>query len=499
MPDFDVVVIGAGCGGLAAGALLAHRGRKVLVVEQASAVGGCCSTFEKDGFLFDTGATILEIVDPIALAFEMLGTTFAGEVGLETCDPIYKVILKDGSGFTIPLSDEQTAAAISAISPADGAGWQRYAARLSGFIDTALKGFFVEPACTAFDMLRMLARTPGLLRYGDLFASSYQSVIERYFHDDAVRQSMSYQTFYCGLPPALAPGVFAMFPYSEHRGLFYPRGGMIRIPEAFRRCGESDGMEIRLNTRVKGVIVRGGRAHGVELADGTEITSRVVLSDINAKTLYLDMIAEEHLPRLARRGIRSYELSVSAPVLYLGVDYEPPLEAHHSLLAVPMETLNDYWWNRYEKGLLPKEQFGLVCWPTRTDPSLAPEGMHVLNIILAGPYRLRDADWDTEKSGFAERAVKRLSETAIHGLKDHVVTMEVATPLDFERRLLMPEGSFLALQMDVPSLTVFRPSARSRSVRGLYLAGSSTHPGGGVPTTVASGIIAASLIERYES
>lgn len=80
MADFDVVVIGAGCGGLAAGALLSKQGRKVLVVEQAKAVGGCCSTFEKDGFHFDIGATILEIVDPIELAFEMLGTSFREEM-----------------------------------------------------------------------------------------------------------------------------------------------------------------------------------------------------------------------------------------------------------------------------------------------------------------------------------------------------------------------------------------------------------------------------------
>jgi phytoene desaturase len=91
-----------------------------------------------------------------------------------------------------------------------------------------------------------------------------------------------------------------------------------------------------------------------------------------------------------------------------------------------------------------------------------------------------------------------LSERAIPGLADHIVTLEVATPLDFERRLLTPEGAFLGLSMDVFSQTVFRPSARSKSVGGLYLAGSSTHPGGGVPTTVASGIIAAELIQRYE-
>jgi phytoene desaturase len=355
MPEYDVIVVGAGCGGLTAGAILSERGWKVLVVEQAQRVGGCCSTFVKDGFHFDVGATILEIIDPIEAAFRLLGTTLEREVRLSTCDPIYNVIFKDGTSFTVPLSLEETSEVLSLIAPGDLAGWHAYSARMSEFIETALEGFFVSPARGIADMLRMLAKTPRLLRFPDLFASSYQAVLEKYFKDDAVRQSMSYQSFYCGLPPGLAPDVFAMFPFSEHRGLYYPEGGMIQIPEALRRRGEGEGMEVILDRRVSRIMVSGGKARGVELADGTEIASRVVLSDINAKTLYLELVGEKHLHALARRGIRSYELSVSAPVLHLGVDYRPPLDAHHSLLAVPMETLNDYWWNNYRKGSLPDE------------------------------------------------------------------------------------------------------------------------------------------------
>ena len=91
-----------------------------------------------------------------------------------------------------------------------------------------------------------------------------------------------------------------------------------------------------------------------------------------------------------------------------------------------------------------------------------------------------------------------LSESLIPGLADHVKVMEVVTPKDYERQLLMPEGAFLGLDMDLTASTVFRPAARSRSIKGLYLAGGSTHPGGGVPTVISSGIIAADLMEKYE-
>ncbi|MDY6795737.1 MAG: FAD-dependent oxidoreductase [Actinomycetota bacterium] len=151
------------------------------------------------------------------------------------------------------------------------------------------------------------------------------------------------------------------------------------------------------------------------------------------------------------------------------------------------------------QGWLPEGCFGLACFPTMTDASMAPEGHHVLNIIQAGPYHLTEMDWDKGKQEYAERQLEIISRSAIPGLADHVRVMEVATPRDYERRLLTPEGTFLGLDMDLPSSAMFRPSSRSKSVKGLYLVGASTHPGGGVPSVMASGVIAADLVDSYES
>ena len=304
-------------------------------------------------------------------------------------------MLEDGSSFTSPLSVEGAGEAISRLSPEDGESWKRFARLFDSFLDLALEGFFTKPAGTLAELMRIGIESPGLAKFAPLFVRSYEEVVQGFFKNGSVRQSMAYQSFYCGLPPGLAPGLFAMFPYSEHRGLFYPRGGMVQVPEKIAECGEKAGMKIELNRRVEKVMVENGRARGVRLADGSQITSDVVVSDIHAKTLYLDMVGEENLPWLARTGIKSYPLSVSAPVLYLGVDYRPPLEAHHTLLAIPMETLDDYWWNDHVKGRLPDQLSGLICCPTLSDPTMAPEGHHSLNVILAGPYSLTGSDWDT--------------------------------------------------------------------------------------------------------
>jgi phytoene desaturase len=498
MADYDVIVIGAGGGGVAAGALLARGGRKVLLLEQSDLIGGCCSTFEREGYRFDAGASIVEVIDSIENAFRGMGTTFQEEVDLVPCDPVYSCILRDGSHFDVPLSRDATAEAMSRISPEDGKGFLRFADYLSGFLAETQKGFFTSPLNGFGDMSRIFKGSPGLLNYQDLFIGSYQDILRKYFKSEKIQETMSFQTWYVGLPPELAPGVFSLLAYSEHEGVWYPKGGMGAIPEALARCGEREGMELRLNSRVRKILVRDRRVQGVVLADGTEITTKAVVSNINAKTLYLDLVGEEHLPRLVRYGIKSYEPSVSAIMVCLGVDYEPPLDAHHTIITAPYEEMNDYWWNRYLKGQLPREQFGLVCWSTKSDPSLAPEGCHAINVIFMGPYQLSGTDWDREKNGFLEDSIAYLSRKAVPGLEDHVQVAEVITPLDYERRLLHPGGAIYGLQEDLAAQTVFRPRSRSKAVGGLYLAGASTHPGGGVPAVIGSGIIAAGLVEKYE-
>ena len=108
MPDYDVIVIGGGLGGLSSGALLARQGRRVLVLEQSSQVGGCCSTFEKDGFHFDVGASIVEIIQPIEKVFKLLGVKLQEEIDLISCDPIMTYLFENGQRITYPLSAEKT-------------------------------------------------------------------------------------------------------------------------------------------------------------------------------------------------------------------------------------------------------------------------------------------------------------------------------------------------------------------------------------------------------
>ncbi len=181
---------------------------------------------------------------------------------------------------------------------------------------------------------------------------------------------MSLQSYFVGLPPALCPGYVAFLAYSEHEGIFYPRGGMSGIPEGIADAYKEFGGEIRFNSRVDKVLTDGKRVCGVELADGTEIRSRIVVSNINAKTLYLDLVGEEKLPAWAKRAIKSYNVSIPAPMIMLGLDAKPDLDAHHTFCYATLDEMNRIWFEDYanEQGARRRVHAHLLAHPRRPVP-----------------------------------------------------------------------------------------------------------------------------------
>jgi phytoene desaturase len=494
--DYDAVIIGAGLGGLSCAAVLAQKGLKTLVCENTSQVGGCCSSYDHQGYRFDIGASVVELAWVIDELFERVGKKTADFIDFIPIDPIYGFITADGRRFAYPVDVAGTREVIAGLSQEDAQAWDRFAEVGSEAIKKAFGNVMAKPMATMQDMMKVGMENPALMKYMKYFILNFETTLCKFFKNDTVRASMSLQSYFIGLPPALCPGYVAFLAYSEHEGVFYPRGGMAAIPEGIARAFRGFGGEMKLNATVKRILLDGRRACGVELADGTQIRSRMVVSNINAKTLYLELVGEENLPAWAKRAIKSYDVSMPSPMIMLGLDTKPDLDAHHTIPYSTLDNMNSIWFNEYLHNHIPAFGAGLISWPTHSDPSLAPEGHHILNMIAFAPYEPAEGDWDKIKENYLETQLDVLEKNFGLNIRDHVVVAKVNTPKDFEKMLRHPRGAVYGLQNDVTCSAAFRPSTRSRAVKGLYLTGASTHLGGGIAPTIGSGMVAGDLIDK---
>jgi phytoene desaturase len=495
--DYDAIVIGAGLGGLAAAGVLAHRGLRAAIFEQAPRVGGCCGSVQHGDYQFDVGATVVLFLDVIEQYFQATGRDMKEYVQFLPIDPLFEVVDPEGLRFQIPTSAQETGRIFASFSDEDGEGWKRFAQAAESGMSQAMTELFTTPMQTFEDAMQISRSGPSMSGDRSSMLQSFETTLRSFFRSESILGALSLGSYSVGLPPALAPGYAAFLSYSEHQGSYYPRGGMKGIPEGMARAFEEDGGEIHLESPVAEILTEGRRALGVRLADGREVRSPVVIGDINAKVIYGEMLPRDVVPLWARLALRSLALSQSSSMLKLGIEGDEGFGAHHTLFSEGLEAMNRIWFDDYERGRPSRGGYLLASVPSKTDPSLAPPGHHVVHLHTLAPYELADgSSWEDIRDAESDRMLDFLREDFGVDVRDRVRFKQLSTPLDLERNVGLHRGALYGLESSLLSTSMFRPRMRSPLVDGLYLAGSSVHLGGGIPVCLGSGMIVADMVTR---
>ena len=493
--DYDAIVIGAGLGGLAAAGMLAHRGLRTAIFEQAPRIGGCCGSVRHGDYQFDVGATVVLFLHVIEQYFEATGRSMADYLEFLPIEPLIQVVDQDGRRFEIPTSPEKTGRIFAGFSAEDGEGWRRFSHAAETGMAQAMTALFTTPMQTFADAREISRRFPSMSGDRGYMLKSFESTLRSFFRSESILGALSLGSYSVGLPPALAPGYAAFLSYSEHQGSYYPRGGMKAIPEGIARAFAEDGGEVHLESPVAGILTEGRRALGVRLADGRELRSRVVIGDLNAQVIYGRLLPREVLPRWARLAVRSLPLSQSSAMLLLGLEGGQGFGGHHTLFTTGLESMNRIWFDDYERGRPSRGGYLLASMPSATDASLSPRGHHVVHLHTLAPYALAGGRrWDDIREAEAERMLDFLERDFGVQLRDRIRFMRLSTPIDLERDVGLHRGAVYGLENSLFSTAMFRPRMRSAVIDKLYLAGSSVHLGGGIPPCLGSGMIAADMV-----
>nr|XP_018261260.1 uncharacterized protein I303_05696 [Kwoniella dejecticola CBS 10117]OBR83418.1 hypothetical protein I303_05696 [Kwoniella dejecticola CBS 10117] len=497
------IIIGAGVGGTATAARLAHAGFDVEVYEKNDFSGGRCSLIHHDGYRFDQGPSLLLLPPLFRKLYHDLGTKLEDHVDLVQCNPNYVIHYHDGEKVVLSSDRAQLGAEVEKWEGQGGA------ARLEGFLrEAGIHGqlSYDQVLGKPFDSFLAMLR-PGVVMnlmklhpFGSLWGRC-----ARYFKTERMRRAFSFGSMYLGSSPFDAPGTYTLLQWTETcEGIWYPKGGFHAVVQSLVNISETHGAKYHFSTPVAQVLHNSkGRATGVRLDDGTIKEADVVIVNADLVWAHNNLFAKDGGRTEMQKDEK--EKKCSSISFYWALDSTiPSLNAHNIFLAEDYKGSFDDIFKR--KGM-PREPSFYVNVPSRVDPSAAPEGKDSIVVLVpvghlhsiskqeeglrtfANGSQVPDKetqDWDA----LVDRARKQVVEVmegrlGISGLKDKIVWEGVNTPQTWKDKFNLTHGSILGITHDFFNVLSFRQQARHPSLKGAYFVGASAHPGTGVPIAIA--------------
>ena len=476
-------VIGSGFGGLAAAIRLQTRGIDTVLFEARDKPGGRAYVYEQDGFTFDAGPTVITAPNSLEELFTGAGRRMEDYVELMPVAPLYRLAWEDGDVFDYGNDVEALERQIVERNPRDLDGYRRFLEYSKKVFEVGYEGLADAPFLRFRDMLRV---APALARFRA--DRPVYKTVSKFIEDPKLREAFSFHALLVGGNPFETSSIYTLIHYLERNwGVFFPRGGTGALVRGLVRLFEELGGEVRLGTPVEKVEVEdgvgpAGARHHVSSRGRERESFDLVVSNADIHATYAKLYGDEARAAPMRRKLERMDWSMSLFVLYFGTDRTYEDVAHHTVLFGP----------RY-KGLLHDvfhgdhlpEDFSLYLHaPTRTDPSLAPDGCEAFYVLSPVPH-LGNAplDWEVEGPRYADKLLAAL-EKQLPDLRKHVITKRWFTPHDFRDELAAYQGSAFSVAPKLTQSAWFRPHNRDDRIPGLYIVGAGTHPGAGVPGVV---------------
>jgi len=504
---YDAIIIGGGHNGLTTAAYLGRAGKKVLVLEKRYILGGAAVTEEVfPGFKFSVCSYVVSLMKANVIRELKLP-----KFGLE--------ILPLESTFT-PLEDDyllrtadsdQTYREIARHSLRDAEAYTRFGP-LMGQIGMAVRPILETIAPNAIrPSISDLFNTKKLLDHVKTLSSeqfeyltklmtmSSADFLDEWFEFEPLKATMSASGIIGTFMGPRSPGsAYVMLHHymgdidGAFRAWGFQRGGTGEVSMAIARSAEHFGVEIKTEAAVNNVIIKNNKAVGVALDNGDEFHSDIVISGLDPKQTFLNLVNENELPSEFVRDIKNFRIRGSSGKVNLALDGLPnftclPGDGHHLRGAMSISPSYDYLENAYDDakyGNFSKKPFMDVILPSVLDPEMAPPGKHVMSCFVQyAPYNINGGWNDEKREAFGDAVVNALAEYAPN-IKDIILHKQVLTPSDLESTFGLTEGNIFHGELTIQQLFSLRPAVRwadyTTPIRNYYQCGSGTHPGGGI-------------------
>ncbi|HBU48932.1 MAG TPA: amine oxidase [Myxococcales bacterium] len=508
--EYDVIIVGGGHNGLVTAAYMARAGRKVLVLERRSVLGGACVTEETfAGFKVSTAAYVNSLFRP-----DIIRDLRLADHGFEMLErsPSSFTPFPDGRHLFLGPDEAMTRRSIAQFSEKDAEAYPRYEAmleRVAAFIEPTIDQ---EPPDPQSKRLGELWKTlklglnfrklgPDMEEAIRVLTAPAQVILDEWFESEELKTTLATDAIIGAMAAPSTPGTgYVLFHHvmgetNGKKGVWgYVRGGMGGLSNSIADSARAFGAEIRTDAAVERITVSKGRVSGVVLNDGTEFKARTVASNLDCNLTFNHLVGAEHLDADFHRRINRIRYDSASMKINVALSELPDFKAlpgkqpgpqHRGTihLCATTETIEKAFDDA--KYGIPSSRPVLECTiPSVVDDTVAPDGKHLMNMFVQyAPYHLAEGTWEDHRDDFADRCFQIFDEYAPN-FSASVLERQVLAPPDLEKMFGLTGGNIFQGEMNLFQLAPMRPVLGWANYRtpigGLYLCGAAAHPGGGV-------------------
>ncbi len=482
------IVIGAGIGGLSTAIRLQSAGHQVILLEKNLLVGGKMYQIEQDRFRFDTGPSVITMRHVFEDLFASAGRKLEDYLDLVQVEPMTRYFYPDGVVLDASSDISKMARQIEEIDERDVEGYLAYLAYAAQIHRITGQTFIYDKPPTMTSLFKV---PPWEMLKSDPFRTM-NGAIKSFVKSDKLRQLLGRFATYVGGSPYLAPATLNVIAHVELTGgVWYPRGGIYQIAVALEKLARDIGVDIRTNQSVNRILVSDGAVNGIMLEDGAELDARVVVSNVDVAMTYQTLLSDKSVSQVRIDKMSQYEPSCSGFVMLLGVDAKHEQLAHHNIFF--SEDYKAEFEAIFKNGLPADDPTIYVAITSKTDNNHAPNDCENWFILVNAPALSDKYSWENNMQNYRDLILEKLAQRGFD-IQDKIRTEVILSPQDLQKMSGAWRGALYGPSANDRFAVFLRPHNRSKDVKGLYFAGGTTHPGGGVPMVMLSGKVASDMI-----
>lgn len=485
----NTVIIWSGFGWLAAAIVLAKKWQQVTVYEKNEQLGGRASVREQDGFRRDMGPSWYLMPDAFRMFFDAVGENVEDHLQLAKLTPSYKVFFHGGA-TAVDVYDEleKNRDAFETLESGSTDVLADYIAKSKYQYELAMRDFVPKNYDSIFDFFTRRTMTEG---YKLHVFENMQKYAERYFKTVEMQKIVQYPLVFLGTAPQDAPALYNIMTYVDFgMGVRYPQWWINAVIQALVRIAKKHGVIFHTNAEISKIVVDNRKTKGVQLTSGEIVEYDTVVSNADMQWTETHMLERKYQTYPASY----WENKVMAPsgfILYLGVKGKVKNLDHHTLIFA------DDWEKNFGeifKDCVPPSDPSLyICCPSKTDPSVAPEGDENLFVLVPFPAGIDMID--DEVQAYRDKTIALIEQNIWEKFADRILVERTFWNKDFVERYHAYKGTALGLAHTLKQTAIFRPNNVSKKVKWLYYVGWYTNPGIGMPMCLISGLL---LGKRFE-